>query len=339
MKTALVTGSTGLLGSNLVQTLIQAGWEVKALVRSRSKAKKVFGDLPLTLVEGDMEDVNGFAQALQGVETVFHTAAYFREYYQPGDHWQILEKINVQGTLDLLNASQAAGVKGFIYTSSSGVIAPGQQGQMGDENSGVSPEASHNLYFKSKVLAEEKVAAWCQNNPLKVVQILPGWMMGPGDWAPTASGQLVLDLLQGKMPALLDGGANTVDPRDVAEAMVAAVKKGQSGHRYIVAGNFMHLKQLAQTLEKLSGKAMPRRVMPKGIALMAAVVSESVGRLTRKPVLMTVAGIRTMQAAIQISSAKAEQELGIRFRPLEETLRDELAFFKAQGTLKIEKSA
>jgi len=339
MKTALVTGSTGLLGSNLVQTLQQAGWEVKALVRSRSKAQKVFGDTKLTLVTGDMEDVSGFAQALQGVEVVFHTAAYFREYYQPGDHWQKLEKINVKGTLDLLNAAQAAGVKTFIYTSSSGVIAPGRAGQPGDENSGVSPEATHNLYFKSKVVAEEKVADWCQHNSLKVVQILPGWMMGPGDWAPTASGQIILDLLKGKMPALLQGGANTVDPRDVAEAMLAAVEKGQTGERYLVAGRFMSLKILAQTLEKITGKPMPRQMMPKAIALAMAVLSESYGRLTRQPVLMTLAGVRTMQAAIQLSSAKAEQKLLTRFRPLEDTLRDELAFFEAQGTLKIQKSA
>jgi dihydroflavonol-4-reductase len=103
---AFVTGATGLLGNNLVRELLGRGYEVKALVRSREKAEKLFGDLAIEYVVGDMEDVPAFAAELAGSDVLFHTAAYFREYYQPGeDHWGKLKRINIDGTVEILNAA------------------------------------------------------------------------------------------------------------------------------------------------------------------------------------------------------------------------------------------
>src|SRR3981081_3861935 len=96
MKT-FVTGATGLLGSNLVRALRGEGHSVRALVRSREKAQRQLGDAGAELVVGDLQNVPGFAAALRGVDVVFHTAAYFREYYGAGDHWPKLQAINVRG--------------------------------------------------------------------------------------------------------------------------------------------------------------------------------------------------------------------------------------------------
>lgn len=90
---AFVTGSTGLLGNNLVRLLTEQGHTVKALVRSKEKAAKLFEGLEVTLVQGDMKDVPGFASDLEGCDVLFHAAAYFREYYQPGDHWAELSRL------------------------------------------------------------------------------------------------------------------------------------------------------------------------------------------------------------------------------------------------------
>ncbi len=86
MKKAFVTGSTGLLGNNLVRLLVEQGYDVKALARSRPKAEHLFSDLPVTVVLGDMQDVNNFASELDGCDVLFHMAAFFRDYYQPGNH-------------------------------------------------------------------------------------------------------------------------------------------------------------------------------------------------------------------------------------------------------------
>ena len=86
-----VTGSTGLLGNNLVRSLVENGHTVVGLVRSEEKGRWLLGDTGAALVKGDMRDVPAFASALDCCEAVFHTAAYFREYYQPGDHAEALE--------------------------------------------------------------------------------------------------------------------------------------------------------------------------------------------------------------------------------------------------------
>src|SRR5690349_9143977 len=98
---AFVTGSTGLLGVNLVRLLRERGHEVRALVRSPEKARRLLGDTGAQVVAGDLEDVDAFAPALGGCDVVFHTAAYFREYFGPGDHWPALERLNVHATLQL----------------------------------------------------------------------------------------------------------------------------------------------------------------------------------------------------------------------------------------------
>lgn len=323
MPTAFVTGATGLLGSNLVRELIQQGYQVKALVRSLEKAERILGDLPVTFVQGDLGDIPAFAPAMQGCDVLFHTAAYFREYYQPGDHWELLQRYNIDGTIQILEQAETHGIKKAIYTSSSGVIDKAS----GNESSGPNPTATHNLYFKSKVVAEERVKAFCQSHSLPVVMILPGWMLGPGDEAPTASGQLILDTIQGKLPGYFEGGTSTVDARDVATAMVTAVDHGKPGERYIVAGKYMSMQDLLQSVERVTGVSAPRRRFPKGLMLIVAAIMENVARLTRKPSVMSVDGVRTMMDKHQVNSDKAIRELKAKFRPLDESVRDEAAWF------------
>src|SRR5918994_6485261 len=112
---AFVTGATGLLGNNLVRALRAEGHDVRALVRSDTKARQLLGDTGAELVLGDMEDVPGFAETLAGCDVVFHTAAYFREYYASGDHWPKLKAINVHGTLALAEAAHTRGVRRLIH--------------------------------------------------------------------------------------------------------------------------------------------------------------------------------------------------------------------------------
>ncbi|PSN13335.1 3-beta hydroxysteroid dehydrogenase, partial [filamentous cyanobacterium CCT1] len=120
---AFVTGSTGLLGSNLVRELVDRGYQVKALVRSIDKAKALLGDLPqVQFIQGDLQAIPAFAAELRGCDVLFHTAAYFRESYGLGDHWPQLKGLNIDATIELLEAAEKAGVGKAIYVSSSGCI-------------------------------------------------------------------------------------------------------------------------------------------------------------------------------------------------------------------------
>ena len=330
---AFVTGSTGMLGSNLVRELLAQGYSVRVLVRSKAKAERQFRGLQVELVEGDMTNIAAFAPQLQGCDVLFHTAAYFREYYGPGDHWKTLEAINIKGTLQLLGEAERHGLRRAVYVSSSGVIhsAPGKAG---DETTIAKPEELSNLYFRSKAVADLEVAKFVQTSRLEVVTIMPGWMFGPGDAAPTGAGDLMLKFIGKKIPVLVDGGATVADARDVAAAMVAAVTKGRSGQQYAVAGKFMNLMDWAKMIEQISGVPAPRVRPPQRVLEAIAWVGETVARMTGRTPDLSLEGIRTMHEKHVISSAKAEHELGARFRPLEETMRDTYEWFKANGYVK-----
>jgi dihydroflavonol-4-reductase len=326
---AFVTGATGLLGNNLVRLLVQQGYEVKALVRSKEKAQKLLGDVKnVEFIQGDMENVVGFAESLQGCDALFHTAAYFREYYQPGDHWPKLEKINVLGTIELLEAADKHGVKKTIHVSSSGVIG---EDEIGDESTAANGLALENLYFRSKVETEKAIASFLKTHTMPVIMILPGWMYGPGDAAPTSAGQLVQDFLGRKLPGVLNGGAMIADARDVSQAMITSVEKGKSGERYIIGGKLYKLADIMKTLEEVSGVPAPKFHIPTPMALTIAWLSETYARLTGGSTLLTVNGIKTIANPHQISSEKAVHELGVSFRSLEDTLRDTVNWYKSNS--------
>ncbi len=325
---AFVTGSTGLLGNNLVRLLVENGYQVKGLIRSQKKAKRLLGDLDIKLVKGDMRLVTEFAPELDGCDVVFHTAAYFREYYQPGDHLEALQEINVHGTLELMAEADRRRVPCFVHVSSAGTIGLKPDGAPGDENTPPPLVAESNLYFKSKVNGDAEIRAFAGEHDMKIVEILPSWMWGPGDAAPTASGQMALDFLARKIPGILDGGSSMVDARDVAAAMIAAVERGRHGERYIVGGRYFSLENVMSGLERVSGVRGPRMKLPHGLVMTVAWFQETLGRMTGKDVLITREGVRTMHAKLAVTSAKAERELGVTFRRFKETLRDVVRWYK-----------
>src|ERR1051326_7714842 len=326
-----VTGATGLLGSNLVQALLEQGYGVRGLVRSKEKAQRVFPGSPIDFVTGDMSNVAEFAARLGGCDVLFHTAAYFREYYQPGNHKATLEKINVQGTVDLLIAAEKRGVKKAVHISSAGVIGRKPDGSAGDENTLPDDHATKNLYFSSKIDTELAIKRFLKERSLPVTMVLPSWMWGPGDSAPTAAGKLVIDYLNRKLPGVVDGGSSIVDVRDVAQATITAADRGKSGERYIVGGHYFDFAEILATLERVTGVPAPARKIPYALSLAVAAASQSWASVTGGKALVTLAGVRTIHGKNQVDSSKAIRELGASFRPFEETVRDEVQWFRAHG--------
>lgn len=327
--TVFVTGATGLLGNNLVRQLTAQGYRVKALVRSLEKARRYLSGLPLELIQGDMADVAAFAPALAGVSAVFHTAAYFREYYQPGDHQAELTRINVEGTLALLRAADAQGVRCFVHTSSSGAVGMRADGSAGDEDTPAHAEQLRNLYFRSKVEGDALIRAFAPAHGMRVVEVLPGWMWGPGDAAPTSAGRLALDFVARKIPVLPEGGTNVVDARDVAAAMIRCLERAPHGSRFIVAGEFRTLEQVMGELEAISSVPAPTLRLPFFIVYVFAWLQELRARFFGSDALITREGVRTVRMQHRVSSQRAERELGVQFRPFSQTLSDVLQWYRA----------
>jgi nucleoside-diphosphate-sugar epimerase len=259
MTTAFVTGATGLLGNNLVRLLVEKGVTVKALVRSKTKAMRQLAGLPFEVIEGEMTDVGGFEHELADVDTIFHTAAEFRDSFKGGRHWDKLHAVNVLGTEKLLGAAYARGVRRVVHTSSTGTI-DGPVGIVKDETMRRREEDAFDDYYRSKIQSDEIVLRFLQTHPdFFAVLVLPGWMHGPGDAGPTSAGQIVLDFVKRKLPGVVPGTFSLVDARDVAWAELLAAEKGRRGERYLAAGRYITMRELFGALEHVTGVKAPER--------------------------------------------------------------------------------
>ena len=325
---AFVTGSTGLLGSNLVRQLAAEKYEVVALARSAEKATKFLGDTNAQIAIGDMLNLDAFTPQLAGCDVLFHTAAYFKEYTgADADGEKMLQAINVDGTIALFNAAQKHGVKNIVYVSSGGVIAAAK-GKTANERSPYN-EQTANRYFQSKIRAEKAIATWLTQNPdMRVVQILPGAILGPGDNGPTGLGRTVISVLEGSLPAIPPGGFTLVDVRDVVDAMVQAVDKGQSGDRFIIVGRHYALAELIPMIAEAGGVKAPTFKLPYPVAWVYGAASEAVAAVTGNPPLATRVMIKTLTDGGSLSSELAEQTLGVTFRPITQTIQDSVQWFR-----------
>lgn len=336
MEYAFVTGATGLLGNNLVHALLKRNIKVKALVRSVEKAKKQFGNLPVEFIEGDMLNVDAFSYALQGCDALFHTAAYFRDSYKGGKHWQKLYDTNVTGTERLLQAAYAAGIRRAVHTSSIAVLK-GNKDQLIDETMSRS-ETDADDYYLSKILSEQKIQDFLLQHPdMFIAMVLPGWMFGPGDIGPTSSGQFLLDFVEMKLPGVLPGSFSVVDARDVAEHQLAAMTRGRSGERYLAAGNHMNMKSIFQALSSVSGVKAPERKIPLFMLRVIALVYEGYYRITKKPVLISTSTVKLIEQELgrtNFSHNKSLKELECKFRPVAETLTDTLDWYRKNNYIK-----
>jgi dihydroflavonol-4-reductase len=338
IQSAFVTGATGLLGNNLIRLLVSRGVHVKALSRSRAKAERQFGDLPVEIVTGDMAKVGEFAAHLQGNDVVFHTAAFFRDGYKGGRHWKELYDANVRGTAELFALAYGAGVRRIVHTSSVAVLA-GEPGQLIDESMRRRTQDADD-YYLSKILSERVIDDFLEAHPdMWACMMLPGWMVGPGDAGPTSSGQVILDFLNRSLPGVPAATFSVVDARDVAEATWLAGIHGRRGERYIAAGRHMQMGELFQALERLSGVRAPQWGVPTQLLYAIGAANEVWSRVSGRPALISLATVRLMareRDRTRFDHRKSEQALGIQFRPVEETLRDTIAWYRENGWLKNE---
>jgi dihydroflavonol-4-reductase len=166
--------------------------------------------------------------------------------------------------------------------------------------------------------------------------VLPGWMHGPGDAGPTPAGRSVIDYLGRKTPGILPGAFHIVDARDVAQAMLLVAQKGRRGERYLDAGRTITSAEYMACLERVSGIKVPAWRISRSALYVIAGASECWARVTGGPVRLSLAAIHLLDQhadQLQFDHSKSREELGLEFRPIETTLRDEIAWYRTHGYL------
>jgi dihydroflavonol-4-reductase len=326
MKT-LVTGGTGFVGANVVRLLVQRGIEVRALVRARSDTRNL-DSLDVELVAGDLRDRVSLEAALEGCDTVYHVAAMYALW--TSDPQQIYDS-NVTGTVNLLEASAAAGVQKIVYTSSVATIGLPKDGTPGTEEVALQPKEMVSDYKRSKYLAEQEVLEYARRG-LPVVIVNPSFPVGPWDVKPTPSGQTIVNFLRGKIPAYVNTGLNVVDVEDVALGHLLAAEKGRIGERYILGHTNLTLPAMFQLLEQVSGVRAPSIRIPYSLAYLSACVSEFVANtVTHTPPFVTLAGVKLSRKRMFFDASKAVRELGFPQTSASEALRKAVEWFRRHG--------
>jgi dihydroflavonol-4-reductase len=319
MKPALVTGASGFLGWHVARLLIERGYSVRALARPGSQVP----DLPVEIATGDLRDRDSLERAVSGCGLVYHVAADYRLWAK---HPSELYDSNVEGTRHLLAAAQKAGVERIVYTSTVGCIGVPHDG-IGDETTPVSLDEMAGDYKRSKYLAEQ-VALEFARGGLPVVIVNPTAPIGDHDVKPTPTGQIVLDFLNGDMPAFIDTGLNVVDVRDTAAGHLLACERGRSGERYILGSENLTLAQILQKLAAITGRKAPTMKLPYAVAYAAGVCSTAWAGVTGKPPRVPLAAVRMARKKMWVSHEKARRELGFAPGPAEAALRRAVEWFE-----------
>jgi len=319
-----ITGATGFIGGRVAQQLIGAGHEVIALVRSKSKAQEL-AQLGVALTEGDITDKQSMRRPMTGVDGVYHIAAWYKIGARDKS---VAERINVEGTRNVLELMKELNVPKGVYTSTLAVNSD-TGGRVVDESYRFDGEHLSE-YDKTKWRAHYEVALPMmragQSDLLPLVIVQPGVNYGPGDTS--AIGEVFRQYLQGKLPMVPDKTAYCwahVD--DTARGHIQAMEKGRTGESYIIAGPVHTLADALQIAERITGIKAPRmKAAPVMLRAMSATMNV-VEKIVPVPEQYSSETLRVSAGATYLgSSAKAERELGFTARSLEEGLRETLEY-------------
>jgi dihydroflavonol-4-reductase len=316
------------VGAAVLRRLIEAGHEVRALVRPNSDRRNLSG-VDCGIVTGDLTELESVKRAVQGCEVVFHVAADYRLWVLDREK---MNRVNVQGTVDLIRAAAAAGVSRIVYTSSVATLRLNDDGLPVDETSHAELSDIIGVYKQSKFLAEQEVKRLVADAGLPVVIVKPTAPFGPRDIKPTPTGRLVVEAASGRMPAYVNTGLNVVHVDDVATGHLLAYEKGLVGETYILGGENRTLQWILQTVAELTGQPSPRIRLPHWFVTPIAHIVEGITRIrgSGEP-MITVDGVRMARKLMYFSSEKARSALGYSPRPAVEALRDEVEWFYKHG--------
>lgn len=327
MSITVVTGGAGFIGSHLVQRLLAAGQRLRILERPGAAV----GHLPtadVEIVRADIRDREAVARALRGCGDVYHLAANPNLWAQQrGSFYQV----NYLGTVNVLDAAIHAGARRVLHTSTESILTRARQsGAIGRDQHVLLSDAV-GPYCRSKLLAERHAFALArQGSPVVIVN--PTLPVGPGDRGRSPPTQMMLDFCRGRRKEYLDASLNLIDVRDVAEGMTRALAQGVPGKRYLLGNENLSIREVFNTLARMTGLPAPHRRIPYPVALTAAYFGEWLADvyLHRCPAA-TVTGVKLTQRIMHFDAGPSLAELGLQPRPVEQSLREAVAWFRTMG--------
>jgi dihydroflavonol-4-reductase len=326
---SLVTGGAGFIGSHLVRLLAGRGEMVRVLERPGAAV----GHLPLDrieLVRGDIRERAAVEKAVRGCREVYHLAANPHLWAQQRG---LFHQVNYLGTVNVLEAALAAGARRVLHTSTESILTRARQDGAITEEQRVTEDDVVGPYCRSKFRAERHAFRLARGGA-PVVIVNPTLPVGPGDRGRSPPTQMMLDFCRGQRREYLDAELNLIDVRDVAAGMALAMERGRPGRRYLLGHENLSIYEVFVRLARLTGLPPPRWRVPYGVALAAAYASEFVADVvTHRSPAATVTGVRLTRRRMHFDPRRSLDELGLRPRPVGESLADAVSWFRQVGWL------
>ncbi|MEX1125724.1 MAG: NAD-dependent epimerase/dehydratase family protein [Acidimicrobiia bacterium] len=318
-----VTGGSGVVGMAVVRHLVDAGHEVRGLARTRAASDKIAG-LGAEPVAGDVLDTESLAGLVSGMDRVFHIAGVNEMCSADPGH---MDRVNIVGTINVRDACRAAGVNRLIHTSSAVAIGE-EKGSVGSE---ASPHRGSYLsrYERSKHISEQLVLE--ASSGLEVVSVNPSSVQGPG--RASGTGKLILDVMRGKLPFLVETTISIVDIDDCARGHLLAADRGQPGERYLLSGVSLTIGEALALLTRISGLSFKPRFLPGSVVFALAGVVEIGARAVRRRPPVCREMVRVLRHGHRYDGTRATRELGLGYLPLEDTVQRTIDWFRDQGLL------
>jgi dihydroflavonol-4-reductase len=329
----LVTGGTGLIGTNLVRTLCERGEKVRVLVRKSSNQEGFEGLDNLEIVYGDVRNYEDMRTAVDSIEQVYHLAAkVVLSPFRREEHFAI----NVEGVKNLCKAAKDAKVKRVVHTSTVSTIGGGTKEKPADESTFYNCYKLDCPYWTSKYLAELVVMDAVCNNNLDAVIVNPSFVVGPWDIRPN-SGAIILwsATIGGLISYPKHGTMNVIDVRDVVEAEIAAMDKGKTGQRYILGNYNVSHKEFITLIAETLNLRKPFFPIPMKLAYPLVWPGDMLGSATNWTFFDKWNSLMLKITEVQqyVDSSKAKRELNLPCTDLKKSILDTYNWFKEHGRL------
>ncbi|MCB9183213.1 MAG: NAD-dependent epimerase/dehydratase family protein [Flavobacteriales bacterium] len=328
----LVTGGTGIVGAHMLLELLRAGRVVRVIHRAgadRDVVRRIFAHYgegeraaDVQWVEADVMDVVALADAMQGVEHVYHAAALVS--FDPRKKAGLMD-VNVRGTANVVNAALEAGVKRLCHVSSTAAIGAAPAGVQRDEAMPWVDGPATSDYARSKHLAEMEVLRGLAEG-LDVVMVNPCVVLGPGPNG--RSSMSIVNRLQRGTRWYTAGTNAFVDARDVAACMRLLMEHGAPGERYLLVGENAGYRRLFELLSNGFGHAAPSKEAKPWMLELAWRAEKLRALFTGASPMVTKATVASSIGQRAYSNAKVRALLGYRFRTLEESVANVVSFAK-----------
>jgi len=313
----MVTGAAGHLGNVLVRELVARGEAVRCLILPGEDTRSLEG-VPVEMVSGNILDLDSLRKAFKGVDTLFHMAALVA--ITP-DKLDLMTRVNVEGTRNVIQIAREKGVKRLVYTSSIHALERAEDGRQITELLKFDADNPAGPYDRTKAAASLLVLQAAREG-LDAVIVCPTGVIGPHDYRRSEMGEMILEWMENKPSISTDGGFDFVDVRDVARGHILAAEKGRAGEVYLLSGEHIKVSTMRRLVQQSAGIHTFELHFPLKLARLVAPLAEVYYKLTRTKPRFTRYSIETLISNSNISSEKARQNLGFESRPLTQSIEE-----------------